>query len=414
MAVERGRPVAEALAAAAEGLREDDRRLTTQIVYGVLRHRRRLDDFIQARVARPPKAAVRMIMRMGLYQLWFMDRVPDYAVVSSAVDQTRERDPHAAGLVNAVLRSAQRDRRGTDAAGIRYSLPDWILARWQARWPHDWERMAERLNEPAPLTLRVRGGRDDVVRDLSAEGLAVKPSPWLQDAVSVRSPFRLEASGAFQDGRVYVQDESSMAVAYAADGRDGARILDLCAGVGGKSFHLADRNPKSRVTAVDHAPARLARLRQNARRLQLAHRVVPVLSDAREAARSAAGQAGVVVVDAPCTGLGILRRRPDIRWRRWPRDLARFHALQEAILEAALAAVEPHGILVYSVCSAEPEETTDVVREALGRHPEFRADPVSERLPPAWDQFAQGPWLVVAPGLTDLDGFFIARLVREG
>lgn len=412
MEVERGRPVADALSGVEKGLSTEDRRLATMIVYGVLRNRRWLDAFIADRIPRPPKPPVRMVLRMGLYQLWFMDRVPDYAVVSSTVEQARGVDPRLAGLVNAVLRAAQRQRFEPVDQGVRYSLPDWILERWQARWPDDWEDMAARLNEPARMTLRTRGDRDEVARELRGDGVEVEASTWLDDALRVRSPLRLEASRAFGEGRFYVQDESAMAVAYAADGLDGARILDLCAGVGGKSLHLADRNPHSHVTAVDTAAERLGRLRQNATRLHLADRVSPVLGDAREVARSDAGRARVVVVDAPCTGLGILRRRPDIRWRRKPEDLFRFQRLQKELLEGALAAVEPGGILVYSVCSTEPEETIAVVEGALGAHPEFQTESVSTRLPSAWARFAEGPWVTVPPGLDDLDGFFIARLVR--
>jgi 16S rRNA (cytosine967-C5)-methyltransferase len=409
MEVERGRPVAGALSGIEGEVSSEDRRLATQLVYGVLRNRRRLDAFLDARIPRAPRPDVRMVLRMALVQLWFMDRVPAYAVVSSAVEQARALDGRAAGLVNAVLRAAGSVLE-PDEPGVRYSLPDWILERWQTRWPDTWEAMAARMNEAPRMNLRVRGGRADVMHELQAEGLEVEPSVWMDDAVTVRSPLRLERSPAFQDGRVYVQDESAMAVAYAADGLDGARILDLCAGVGGKSFHLADRNRASHVTAVDTSAERLGRLRQNAKRLGLAQRVAPVLGDARVVAHTE--QAGVVVVDAPCTGLGILRRRPDIRWRRRPRDLARFQLLQIALLKAALEAVEPGGVVVYSVCSTEPEETREVMGAVLAEHPEYAPENVSAVLPGPWARFADGPWLTVPPGLEDLDGFFIARLRR--
>ena len=408
--VEEGRPVAEALAGAERGLSPEDRRLATQIVYAVLRHRRFLDAFITTRIPRSPKAAVRMVIRIGLCQLWFMDRVPDYAVVSSAVEQARTVDARAAGLVNAVLRTAIRTPFEPREPGVRYSLPDWILERWQARWPGDWETMAARLNEPPPMTLRVRKDRATALADLASEGVEAVASDWLPDAITVRSPLRLERSALFRQGFLYVQDQSAMAVTYAAAEPEQTRIVDLCAGVGGKSFHLADQHPTAHVTAVDTAAERLARLRENAVRLHLAGRVTPVLGDARAVASQEHG--GIVIVDAPCTGLGILRRRPDIRWRRQPRDLARFQILQRELLDAAVGTVEPGGIVVYSVCSTEPEETTVVVNAILQAHSELVPEDVAQLLPEPWTRFREGHWLLVPPGIADLDGFFIARLRR--
>ena len=410
MEVEKGRPVAEALAAVERGLSSEDRRLATQIVYGVLRHRRFLDAFMSDRISRPPKPAVKMVIRIGLEQLWFMDRVPDYAVVSSAVEQARSVDARAAGLVNAILRTAIRTPFEPREPGVRYSLPDWILERWQARFPGDWESMAARQNMPPPMNLRVRGDRDAALADLAAAGVDAVASEWLPDAITVRSPIRLERLHLFGQGQLYVQDQSAMAVAYAASDPDPRHILDLCAGVGGKSFHLADQHPGSHVTAVDTAAERLARLRENAVRLHLVGRVTPVLRDAREAELKE--RADIVIVDAPCTGLGILRRRPDIRWRRQPRDLGRFQLLQRELLEAAVRAVEPGGIVVYSVCSTEPEETSAVVNAVLDAHPELLSEDVATQLPSPWSRFRDGSWVMVPPGMEDLDGFFIARLRR--
>ncbi len=413
--VETGDPVADAMRSVAGGLSPADRRLATQLVYGVLRHRRLLDWWIDSHRQGRLTPGVRQILRLGLFQAVLLDRIPRYAAVSAAVDQARREAPRAAGLVNAVLRRTLDDLRWPDDPRVRFSMPDWLADRWRTRWPDRWMEMLERCNETPPLTLRVRGSVPALYDELSEKGVAARPSPWFPEAIRVDGPLWLEDWAPFRDGRVYVQDESAMAVAYAADCPAGARILDMAAGLGGKTFHLLDRAAGSEALAVDLSAERLQALRVTARRLQVEQRVSVQAGDARTVARQGGRRFDCVVLDAPCSGLGVVRRRPDIRWRRRPEDLNRLAGLQRELADAAVAALKPGGVLIYSTCSVEPEETTAVAAWLQARHPGLAADPVAPHVPGALRPWAHGPWLIIPPGQTEADGFFIARWIwREG
>jgi 16S rRNA (cytosine967-C5)-methyltransferase len=409
--VDRGQAVADALEAVDAGLAPADRRLATQLVYGVLRRRRLLDWWIERRRRGALTMPIRHILRLALYQAVFLDRVPRYAAVSAAVEQARRREPRAVGLVNAILRRALDDLAWPDDPAIRYSFPDWLVDRWRARWPDRWEQVLQKADEPPPLTVRVRGGADvdRLRRDLADRGVGTRRSPWFPDALRIDGSLWLEDWAPFREGAVYVQDEGAMAVAYVVDPPPAARILDLAAGLGGKTFHLLDRAPGSFAVAVDVHGGRLERLRETARRLGVTGRVETVEGDARVVAARYGPVFDVVVLDAPCTGLGVVRRRPDIRYRRRPADLARMAELQKSLVAAAWQAVRPGGVMVYSVCSVEPEETTAVARWWTATAPDAAVEDAAPHVPPALRQGTGRPFLMIVPGTDDADGFFIAR-----
>jgi 16S rRNA (cytosine967-C5)-methyltransferase len=419
LACDAGRPVADALAESIEAdpLSAADRRLATQITYGVLRHRRLLDWWIDQRARGHLEAPVRQILRLAFFQGVFLDRVPDYAVVSAAVEQAKRVRPRAQGLINAVLRKGFANLPRPADPGVRYSHPDWVVRRWQARWPEHWETVLRASNETPPLTLRLGPHLDPaaVIRDLAARGLEARRSPVLPGAVRVQGSLRLEDWEPFRTGQVAVQDESSQLVGWVLAPRPGDNILDVAAGLGGKTFHLLERAPGAHVTALDQSADRIRRLAAEASRRGLADRVTAVVGDARTLPAPWLGTFHRVLLDAPCSGLGVMRRRVDARWKKREADLPRLQALQVALALSASRALCPGGVLVYSVCSPEPEETVEVVSELTRQDPSLHPEDPKPWLPsPALRDLAGPEGLLIRPGELGLDGFYLMRLRKEG
>lgn len=409
-----------------------DRALATAITLGVLRHRGRLDHALGHLLERPLEdlpAAIRTILRMGAYQILDLDRMPDAAAVSESVRLAR-RHGHAgtARLVNAVLRRLAAEGPpplpdpGPDpiaAVAVAYSHPRWLVARWVAQWgPEEASALAAVNTRPAPSALRVntlRVTRDGLLAALRDCGLSAEPG-LIADAVRVHGSLtgRLPL---IEQGLCVPQDEGSMLVAHAVAPEPGATVIDACAGSGGKAAHLAAlmRNA-GRVLACDLHPRKLQVLAERAALLGAtcieAHHL-----DARDLRRLHPAKADAVLVDAPCSGLGTVRRRPEIKWRATPDDLPRHAETQRAILAGSAGATRPGGLLVYSVCSLEPEEGPQVIEAFLAGHPEFAREPMPEGFPRLLsgrpvEQTAVGE-VRLLPHRHDTDGFFLARLRRR-
>jgi 16S rRNA (cytosine967-C5)-methyltransferase len=354
--VERGEHAEDALARLAPA-DTADRALAWHLVFGVLRQRSALDELIRIvarRGVRTLDAPVLAALRVGLFELRY-SRVPPHAAVDQAVELARALGVgHAAGFVNAVLRR-QGEHAPPDDALLGH--PDWLVRRWRARHGAEaadaWMRAN---NEPAPVYLCVKDDPAGVSRAFQHAGLTLAP---VTDDVFLapRGAGAVDEWPGFAEGRWWVMDPAAAAVADLAGLVDGVSVLDTCAAPGGKSFRLAARG--ARVTATDVDEVRIARMREGAERLGLA---LQARVHDWEASPAFEGGAGfdVVVVDAPCTGLGTLRRHPDIRWRRQESDIALNAARQQRILAHAARAVRPGGALVYAVCSPEPEEGADV------------------------------------------------------
>lgn len=436
LAFEQGRPVDQALAGALDRhLPADprDRALAVELAYGVIRRLRALDFALNAAATRPVdrmQRPVRAVLRLAAYQLLYLDRIPAHAAVHQAVAQARAAaGPAAAGFVNAVLRSLLRrrerlawpDARRQPARhlAVVHSHPDWIVERWLQRLGFDeTAALCEANNRRPELTLRVNRLRSDpaaAAEALQAAGVEAAPGRYLDGALRVRSQVAPDALPGYAEGAWTPQDEGSMLVALVLDPQPGEKVLDACAAPGTKTTHLAEfMGDRGEILALDADEARLVRVAENVRRLRLAS-VRWRQGDARQAGSLVgAGWADRVLVDAPCTGLGTLARRPDLRWRRRPGDVAALAALQREILAGAAEAVRPGGVLVYSTCTTEPEENQEVVRSFLAEHPEFRTEPVTPWLPPALRPAvdAEG-WVQLWPHRHGVDGFFIARMRRE-
>ncbi len=373
-------------------LSQRDIALATELVYGTLRWQRYLDWILGPHSRRRLEsldARVRVLLRMAAYQIAFLERVPSFAAVSDAV-ALAPRTPGVTAFVNAVLRSFARrgvrerepapPRDPLEALATRCSFPTWIAERWVLRFGRpDAEALMGAMNERPPLTLRantLRISRDALAARLTAEeGLAWRPTQWAPEGLVVGPGGAPASWGAFADGSFVVQDEASMLVARLLEPRPGETIADVCAAPGTKTTHLAElMQNRGRVLAFDPQPGRLERVREAAARLGITI-VEPVEGTVEVLALRFRAACDGVLVDAPCSNLGVLRRNPDAKWRRQPADLATNAERQGRILDAAATLVKPGGRLVYATCSLEPEENDEVVKTFLAARPDFAMDP---------------------------------------
>jgi 16S rRNA (cytosine967-C5)-methyltransferase len=398
--------------------------LATELVYGTLRRALALDAAL-ARFSRRPLAdvdpAARVALRLGAYQLLDLG-TPAHAAVGEAVALAKRADHgRAAGYVNAVLRALARDPRmpepppiEADPAGhvaAAEALPRWIAEEWVA-WLGAAEALAlaRAMNGPAPLTLRARD-RSAILDRLRAAGIAARPTARSPDGVVVSGASVASVARAVGDLPFHVQDEGAQLVSLLAAGEPTGgrvRILDACAAPGGKAFHLAEiLAPGSEVVAIEVHPRKADELAHEARRRDLAVRVV-----CADAARPIPGlepaSFDAVLVDAPCTGLGTLRRHPELKLRRVPEDVARMAALQREILESVARYARPGAPTTYSVCSLSRAEGPMVIADLLARG--FRRAPPPAGFPA--DVLTGDGDLLTLPSRHGTDGFFAARLVR--
>ena len=404
--------------------------LLTELVLGVLRRRAPLDHAIAQAAARPLEqldGAVLTAIRIGAYALLYLDRIPDHAAVDTAVGLVKEAGwAKAAGFANGVLRKIARERSGllppppatgdVEALSLYRSHPAWWTRRVVSRF--GWDLADELLaanNEPAATVLAswpAAGSAAALGAALAADGVAVAPCRFVPEALRVVSGVP-QRSRAFRDGAFWIQDEGSQLAVRLFGGEVGPLVLDACAAPGGKTLALAVRaGAFGLVVAADRNASRLSRLTQNVRRLR-AENVVALTFDMSKRApfRSSFDD---VLVDAPCSGTGTLRRHPEIRWRLKPDDLAVHGERQRRILGAAAGLVRPGGRLVYSVCSIEPEEGEAVVAAFLAERQEFaRADPRGGLSLAARTKVGDDLALRTSPLDDGMDGFFAALLTRR-
>jgi len=401
-----------------------DRALATELVYGVLRWRAKLDWLLAPRLDRPADRldpAVRLLLRLGIYQIACLTRIPPFAAVDETVALAHAVAPRAAGYVNAVLRAvlrvdppAEPDPTG-DPCGHWTgpgSHPAWLAARWIERLgPADAGALMTANNQIPPVSVavnRLRGDPAGVRARLDAAGAGPVASRYFPEMLSLLTGGSPADLPGFADGLLVPMDEAGPLPVHALDLAPGQRVLDACAGGGGKTALIAaSLGDTGEVLACDQSPRAVRRLTVACQRLGLA-RVTPTLYDAQDAGAGFPGGFDRVLLDAPCSGLGTVRRRPEIKWRRRPDDLPRLAAVQEALLRGVAGALKPGGLLVYSTCSLEPEETDLVIAAFLVGRPDFAVD-----LPPASLQsFANGAALRAWPHRHGTDGFYAVRLRR--
>ncbi len=407
------------------------RSFVTRLVYTVLTYDRRIDCLID-RYSKKPAAAlepeIRRILELAAAQLVFMDKIPAHAAVSEAVDQAAGVHRYTAGYVNAVLREMARqnyreswpDQAADPVAhwGVRASLPDWMIALWLEKYGKDRMRqIAEALSSPRRLSVRVNtlkttpeelAGR---LKERFGEE-AVRPGLYLPEALQLDAPGDISQIPEFIRGWFTVQDESSMLAVRALDPQPGDRVLDVCAAPGGKSTCIAERMRNiGTVEACDVYPAKLRKIGENAERLGTTC-VKARLRDALEPIPGEEQAYDRVLLDAPCSGLGVLRNKPDMKRSRKPEDIPVLAAQGLAMLRKTAPLVKPSGVLVYSTCTLSPEENEGVVDAFLRENGSFSSESATKYIRP-YPEEASGRYTTIFPEKEGLDGFFLARLVRE-
>jgi 16S rRNA (cytosine967-C5)-methyltransferase len=414
---------------------ERDRQLTISMVYGVIRWRTYLD-WVLGRFSSHPLSKMKnrtlQALRVGLFQLLFLDRIPGSAAVNETVQALKDmKQPKwLTGFVNGMLRNMERERHNVprpsknknelpEAALL--SHPEWLIARWQERYgKNQAAAICAANNTQAQLCLRVNTSLttpSGLLKKLKAAGLNVEPGKFSPTAIRVAGFHgAVTAIPGFSEGMFQVQDEAAQLVTLLLGPLKAGNIyLDACAGLGGKTSHLAQMMPAGSILEASESHAgRVKKLRENLVRLRL-EKTVTIIEGTFESLLSARKEIyHGVLLDVPCSGIGVIRRHPDIRWNRNPVDLLRYQEMQTDLLDAAADLVAPAGALVYATCSIEPEENEAVVKKFLEKHHCFKVCGCREVLPESSAALVDSRgFFRTLPGRDDLDGFFAAKLLKN-
>ena len=400
-----GRSLDTALPATADGF-------TRALAYGVLRERALLEHLLGRMLDQPVTAELQALLLCGIHQLRSMDVAPHAAVneTVSAVELLGQ--PKARGLVNAVLRRYQRERATLeqalpDDAALRLSHPPWLLRRLQQDWPQQWRQILEANNRQGPLTLRVnqrRMGRDEYLAKLQAAGISAQPVAAAGAALVLDEARKVEEIPGFAEGEVSVQDAAAQLAFDLLQPQDGERVLDACAAPGGKTAHILERVDAS-VVALDSDAKRLQRVEENLRRLKLSAQLVA--ADAAHSARWWDQRPfDRILLDAPCSGSGVIRRHPDIKWLRRDSDIARLAQQQLRLLQALWPLLRPGGVLLYAACSTLRAESDDVLEAFTRQHADASVPPMAAD----WGEATRFGRRIAPAGA--FDGFYYARLQK--
>lgn len=401
-----------------------DAGLATRLCFGVLQNRMLLDWHLATFCTTPLdrlELNVRCILRVAVYQLLFLDKIPSSAAVNEAVTLTKKycRNPRAAGMVNGILRSMLRQERLPEPLGsscsetlsIRFSHPRWLVDEFLSTLGEAETRaLLSANNDQPPMTAQVnlcKAATEEVMERLSAEGVVATPHPWLKNCLVLTSTGSIDRLGAFQDGLFYIQDCAARLAVTAAHLHPGQRVLDCCAAPGGKSFACAiDMCNRGEVISCDIHPHKIRLLEAGRQRLGL-DRITPCLQSATETKEDWIRSFDVVIADVPCSGLGIIRKKPDIRYKD-PAPLTGLPPIQRSILNNCCKYVKPGGTLIYSTCTLLRRENEEVVLSFLCEHPDFEPVPLDLDVV-GGDQSMLTFW----PHIHGTDGFFVARLRKK-
>ncbi len=404
-----------------------DRRFYTELIYGLMRRYNYLERIISYLTKRPSRKLspfVFYILLVGTYQLLFMDRIPPRAAINESVKLARKLTPGLHGFVNAVLRNVDRKRSQLEptklakseieALSLTYNEPAWIVKRWvKDLGPDETKALCETLNQPSVLTARINTLAVDIEsckNQLEEAGWQIEDGLYWSEAIRIKEHGgKLEDSPYIEKGFLTFMNEASMTVAHVANPKEGMKILDCCAAPGGKSMHMATlMHNKGRILANDIYDHKLALIKENAERLHVSCLEVSK-QDACLLPDSYREQFDIVLVDAPCSGLGLLQKKPDLRWRKTEEQMNQLVTLQQQIIHKASQAVKAGGYLIYSTCTLNFDENEGIVNAFIDDHKEFTLEDAAGGLP--W--LMEGPMLTFWPHKTQTDGFFIAKLHKE-
>lgn len=413
------------LKAACRDLDRREAALASRLAYGVLQNRALLDFYLDQYCSQPfakLEPFVRDVLRLGAYQILFMDRIPDSAAVNEAVRMVKERKrQRASGFVNAVLRKLSREKEHlpplpekneVEYLSLRYSHPAWLVKRLlELLGREEAEKFLQINNGSVPTTIQLNGLKcapDELSESLAASGAAAAPHSWMPQCWELSGGGDLEDMPPFQEGWFLVQDAAAKAAVLASGVKPGDRVLDVCAAPGGKSFAAAiAMEDRGEVISCDIHPHKLDLIAKGASRLGLAC-IRPELADGREARGEWKNAFDLVLCDVPCSGIGIIRKKPDIRYKD-PAQLSGLPRVQGAILENASQYVTPGGVLLYATCTILPEENQGVTGDFLSRHPEFHQEPF---LLPGRKEENDGS-LTLWPQRHGTDGFYICKMRKS-
>ena len=397
-----------------------NRGLATEIVYGTVRMQKTIDyilDMISSIKTCDLNQQVRSILRAGAYQILYLDRVPVSAAVNEAVKLAPAGKLKIRGYINAVLRNLARKHSSisfpdlesdpVSHIAVKHSHPEWLVARWLARYgPEATIKLCEVNNRTPELHLRVNTLKitcDELKALFAEQRIVVEEGRFAPDVLVANKALNPAGDPYFEDGYYYIQNEGSALVAHAVAPLAGETVYDMCAAPGGKATHLAQlMDNQGLIVAVDLNQERLGLILENAARLGIS-----IIKTAEGDAQTIElPNADRVLVDAPCSGLGVLRHRPDARWRKKEQDIQALAKLQRQILANAATMVKPGGTLVYATCTTEPEENQEVIKWFLETHPHFSPSPL-----PSWFPVCKSVGMVaILPFIHGIDGFFICKM----
>ncbi|PLT34259.1 16S rRNA (cytosine(967)-C(5))-methyltransferase RsmB [Bacillus sp. V5-8f] len=410
------------------GLEGPDSGLLTEIIYGTIQRKMTLDYYLQPFIKNQKKTQswVISLLRMSLYQMVFLDKIPDHAILFEGVEIAKNRGHKGiSSMVNGVLRNIQRKgipsleaiEDEAERLSIETSHPIWLVKRWINQFGFEKTKEMCEINLVAPLqSARVnikKLSRDEAISALTEEGYHVEKSEVAPEAILCLRG-NLAYSESYKMGYLTIQDESSMLVAHALGAAGNDMVLDCCAAPGGKTTHIAEGLTTGQVNAIDLHEHKVKLINEQAERLGLRN-IKTYAADSRKVGEIFSKEGfDRILVDAPCSGFGVMRRKPDVKYTKSPEDVSRLSAIQEQLLDASAPLLKKGGRLIYSTCTVDREENERVAASFLEKHPEFEADvTLADRLPENVKPFVEGYFLQVFPQYFSSDGFFIASFRKK-
>lgn len=411
--LDQGQSLSTVLPGLQKSISDKDRALLQELCFGTLRVLPQLEWCIQQLMARPMTGKQRIfhyLIMVGLYQLIYT-RIPPHAALAETVEGASVlKRPQLKGLINGVLRQFQRQQAELLERAANndshYLHPSWLLARIKQAYPAHWQQILDANNQRPPMWLRVNRlhhSRCEYLDLLKQAGIDAEPHPLYRDAVRLITPSSVNDLPGFELGWVTVQDASAQGCVDLLDPKNGEQILDLCAAPGGKTTHILEAAPKSHVLAVDIDEQRLSRVKENLQRLQL--QAIVRVGDGRTPDTWCGDQQfDRILLDAPCSATGVIRRHPDIKWLRRDSDIVELAQLQSEIIEAIWPKLKNGGVMVYATCSILPEENQQQITSFLLRHPEAQLVETGTTAEPGKQNL---------PHPEDGDGFFYAKMIKK-